>query len=95
VIQTVYHRISRTVEVRQMLANALTTAPTLEDIKGWPATVPIPQACTAYGFSRSYGYELAARGDFPAKVIKRGRVTRVVTASIVATLEAEQGFGAT
>lgn len=61
-------------------------APTLEEIKTWPATVPVPQACTAFQISKSYGYELAARGEFPARVIKRGRVTRVVTASIVAAL---------
>jgi predicted DNA-binding transcriptional regulator AlpA len=63
-------------------------APTLDDIRGWPATVHVPKASTAFGFSRSYGYELAARGEFPARLIKRGRVTRVVTASIIEALEA-------
>ncbi|HVL84699.1 MAG TPA: DNA-binding protein [Pseudonocardia sp.] len=63
-------------------------APTLADIRTWPATVDVATACSAFGISRSYGYELAGRGEFPARVIKRGRVTRVVTASIIAGLEA-------
>ncbi len=70
-------------------ANAATPAPTLDEIRAWPAAVHMTQACTAFGISRSYGYELAARNEFPARVIKRGRVTRVVTASIVAALESE------
>lgn len=69
-------------------------SPTLDEIRGWPATVDVPQACTAFGISKSHGYALAARGDFPARVIKRGRVTRVVTASIVAELEADLGGAA-
>ncbi|WP_214365633.1 DNA-binding protein [Pseudonocardia sp. H11422] len=62
-------------------------APTLDEIRAWPATVDIPRACTPFGISRSFGYELAARGEFPARVIKVGGRLRVVTASIVAALE--------
>lgn len=65
------------------------TAPTLDDIKGWPAVVDVPRACTAYGLSRSYGYELVRRGEFPAKVIEAGGRKLVVTASIVAALSSE------
>ena len=73
-----------------MLATTAASAPTLEQIKRWPATVPVPQACAAFGISKSYGYELAARGEFPARLIKRGRLIRVVTASIVAALDVDQ-----
>lgn len=79
---------------KQLLAEIRTagteiTAPTLEDIKGWPAVVDVPRACTAYGLSRSYGYELVRRGEFPAKVISAGGRILVVTASIVAALSSE------
>lgn len=61
-------------------------APTLDDIRAWPATVNIPTACSAYGLSKSYGYELAGRNEFPARTIKVGGRYRVVTASILADL---------
>jgi predicted DNA-binding transcriptional regulator AlpA len=72
-------------------AAAEVSAPTLEEVKTWPATVPVPQAGAAFGFSRSYSYELISRGEFPARVIRRGRITRVVTASIVETLDFGDG----
>lgn len=62
-------------------------APTLDDIRKWPATVDVPRACAPFGISRSFGYELVARGEFPARVIRVGNRARVVTASIVAALE--------
>ncbi|GAA2548162.1 helix-turn-helix domain-containing protein [Pseudonocardia hydrocarbonoxydans] len=63
------------------------TAPTLDEIRTWPATVDVTQACRPFGISRAFGYELVARGDFPARVITVGGRRRVVTASIVAALE--------
>ncbi|MBP2370695.1 DNA-binding protein [Pseudonocardia parietis] len=61
---------------------------TLDEIKNWGATVSVPRASLgAYGFSPSHGYELVAAGQFPARVIKAGGRLRVVTASIVASLE--------
>lgn len=64
-------------------------APTVEDIRAWPATVDVRTACTVYGISGSHGYELVRRGEFPARVIRLGRRTRVITASILATLGEE------
>lgn len=61
--------------------------PTLDEVRGWPATVDVGQACRPFGISRSYAYELVARDEFPARVIKVGGRRRVVTASIVAALE--------
>lgn len=62
--------------------------PTLDEIRSWPAAVSIALASSAYGFSRSHGYELAARGEFPAKTISAGHRLIVVTADIVRQLSA-------
>jgi len=70
------------------MATTKIPAPTLEEIKAWSATVDVPKACGPFGISRSYGYELVARGEFPAKTIKVGGRTRVITASILAVLGA-------
>lgn len=71
-------------------------APTLDEIRDWPATVPLAQACHAFDIGRSFGYELARRGEFPARVIEMGSGSRkrrvCVTASIIAALE-ETGDG--
>jgi predicted DNA-binding transcriptional regulator AlpA len=63
--------------------------PTLDEIRGWPASVTIPLACTAYGISRSHGYELVARQEFPARVIRLGERLVVVTADIIRSLSGE------
>lgn len=64
------------------------TPPTLEEIRAWPAAVSIPVACSAYGISRSHGFALAARGEFPARTIRCGARWVVVTADIVRQLSA-------
>ncbi|WP_329249493.1 helix-turn-helix domain-containing protein [Actinoallomurus sp. NBC_01490] len=64
------------------------TGPTLDEIRGWPATVDPATGGTAFGISRSHSYELIRRGEFPAKVLKVGGKNRVVTASILAALGA-------
>lgn len=68
-------------------------APTLDEIREWPATVPLAQACHAFDIGRSFGYELAKRGQFPARVIEMGSGSRkrrvCVTASIIAALEGD------
>jgi hypothetical protein len=46
-------------------------------------TLPLwPDACEPFGLGRSAGYELAARGAFPCKVLRVGRKYRVVTADL-------------
>ncbi len=65
--------------------------PTLEEIRTWPATVDPAMAGRAIGICRSNAYELVKRGEFPAKTIRVGGKTRVVTASIVAILSADAG----
>ena len=61
--------------------------PTLDDVRGWPATVSVPTACKPLGVCNSHGYALVARGEFPARVIRVGGRVRVVTASLVRLLE--------
>lgn len=61
----------------------MTTAPTVADIRGWPATVSVAQACTVFGVSESHGYDLIREGDFPVAVIRLGSRVRVVTTSIL------------
>ena len=63
-------------------------APTLEEIRQWPATVSPAEAAKAFGISRSHAYELARVGQFPARVLKVGGRSRVVTASILVALSA-------
>ncbi|MFI5793821.1 helix-turn-helix transcriptional regulator [Streptomyces sp. NPDC051677] len=73
---------------RAMRAETLSTAaPTLEDVRGWPATVDVSQAATALGCSKSHLYELIRRGECPVRVLPLGGRQRVVTASLVRLLE--------
>lgn len=62
--------------------------PTLDEIKSWAASVSIPLAAQAIGISSSHLYSLAGRDEAPCKVLKVGARYRVVTASLVALLEA-------
>lgn len=71
------------------------TGPTIDEIRGWPATVDPATGGAAFGISRSYAYELVRRGEFPAKVLKVGGKSRVVTASILAALDAERASDTT
>jgi hypothetical protein len=61
-------------------------APTLAEVKGWPATVDVPTAGSVFGLSRSHSYELIKRGEFPTKVIQVGSRYRVITDSVVCAL---------
>ncbi len=62
-------------------------APTLSEVRTWPATVDIAAAARALGVSRSHAYALVERGEFPATVLSVGRRFRVITASLIAILE--------
>lgn len=71
-----------------MRPSSTTRNATLEEIKQWPATVDPATAARALGISRSYVYELLRQDRFPIKTIKVGRKTRVLTAALIAALEA-------
>ncbi|MFE9003242.1 DNA-binding protein [Streptomyces sp. NPDC007875] len=63
------------------------TAPTLAEIRKWPATVPVPQAALALGCSKSHLHELIKRGEAPVRTIPFGRRHVVITQSLVTLLE--------
>lgn len=65
--------------------------PTLAEVRKWPATVDVETAATALGVSRSTAYEAIRCGTFPVKVIPVSRRKVVVTASLVALLEGDNG----
>lgn len=53
----------------------------------WDGTGSVEDASRALGFSRAKGYDLVHRGEFPCRVLRIGRTTRVVTASLLRVLE--------
>ncbi|MCX4884667.1 helix-turn-helix domain-containing protein [Streptomyces sp. NBC_00847] len=53
----------------------------------WNGTGSVEEASKAFGFSRAKGYDLVRQGKFPCRVLRIGRSTRVVTASLVRVLE--------
>ena len=59
---------------------------TREEILAWPPTVPLETGALAFGLPRSTAYDLAKRGEFPAKVIKAGRHPIVITSDVWAVL---------
>lgn len=64
-------------------------APTLDDVRSWPATVNVPTASKALGISASHGYALAQRSTFPVQMIKIGGAYRVITAALIQLLEGD------
>lgn len=74
-----------------MTARAAVTAPTLREVRGWPATCDPAQAALALGISRSTTYECLRRGDFPVQAVRVGGRWRVITASLVNVLEGNAG----
>jgi len=63
-------------------------APTLAQIRDWPATVDVPRAAQALGISRSTAYEWIRLGEFPVPVISVRHKHRVPTAGLVRLLSA-------
>lgn len=53
----------------------------------WDGTASVADASKALGFSRAKGYALVSRGEFPCRVLKVDRSTRVVTASLLRVLD--------
>jgi len=59
----------------------------LDEVRTWPATVDVAAAAVALGVSRAHAYECIKLGTFPARILRVGGRVRVITASIIATLE--------
>ncbi len=53
----------------------------------WGGTGSVEDASRAFGFSRAKGYDLVHRGEFPCRVLRIGRNTGVVTASLHRVLD--------
>lgn len=71
-----------------------TSAPTLDEIRKWPATVSVTEAATALGVSRAALYARIADGTTPVGVVRIGeRRVRVVTESLIARLEKRTAHG--
>lgn len=65
-------------------------APTLADIRKWPATVSVLQAAAALGCSKTYLYDRIKQGESPVKTIPVGdRRYVVITADLVRLLSGE------
>lgn len=63
-------------------------APSLAEVRKWPATVPVAQAAPALGCSKSHLYDLIGRGECPVKTLRYGKRHVVITASLIRVLEA-------
>lgn len=63
--------------------------PTLNEIRRWPPTCSVEDASRALGISRSHGYDLVTRGEFPVRVIRAGSRVLVSTAHLTRLLSAE------
>ena len=59
---------------------------TLAELLALPLMVDIATAARALGLSRSTGYELARRGEFPCRVLHVGSSYRVPTAELLRVL---------
>jgi predicted DNA-binding transcriptional regulator AlpA len=63
------------------------TAPTIDELRRWPPTVPLwPDAASALGLSRTAAYDLVRRGELPVRTLRLGRLLRVPTAELLAVL---------
>lgn len=60
--------------------------PTLADVRKWPATVPVSQAATAIGCSKSHLSDRIKRGESPVKTIPVGTRHVVITADLIRLL---------
>jgi hypothetical protein len=70
-------------------------AMTRDELLALPPAIPLETANRALGISRSNGYALAKRGQYPCRVLRLGNAYRVVTAELhtllgVAPAPAEQ-----
>lgn len=63
-------------------------APTLAEVRKYPATVSVPIAAAAIGISKSHLHDLIKRGEAPVKTLTFGRRHVVITADLIRLLEA-------
>lgn len=59
---------------------------TIRDLLALPPSVDVGTASRALGISRSHGYNLAHADEFPCRVVRAGRLFRVVTTDLLRVL---------
>ena len=64
---------------------------TLAELLALPLMVDVTTAARALGLSRSTGYELARRGEFPCRVLHVGSSYRIPTAELLRVLGIDLG----
>lgn len=65
-----------------MTARAMTTT----ELLALPVTIDLVTAGRAFGIGRSGSYDLAARGEFPCRIVRVGRALRVPRAELLRVL---------
>lgn len=68
----------------------LQKAPTLAEVRKWPATVSVADAARALGVSPSHLHTLMRNGASPVEFLPFGKTRRVITADLVAVLSGER-----
>lgn len=63
---------------------------TVSDLLNLPPTTDVETAGKAFGMGRTKAYELVRAENFPCKVVKAGRVYRVVTADLLRVLGVQE-----
>lgn len=76
-----------------MAADSTPPRPTLDEIKTWPATVPVEWAARALGVSRAHAYNCIANGVFLPRTVRTGERVVVVTGSLLHLLQKEEPAG--
>jgi excisionase family DNA binding protein len=74
-----------------MARKPLSNKMTLAELLAMPVMVDVATAARALGLSRSTGYELARRGEFPCRVLHVGSSYRVPTAELLRVLGIDLG----
>jgi excisionase family DNA binding protein len=64
---------------------------TLAELLSLPLMINVSTAARALGLSRSTGYELVRRGEFPCRVLHVGSSYRVPTAELLRVLGIDLG----
>jgi hypothetical protein len=64
---------------------------TLDEVRAWPALVPLSQAARALGIGRTTAFTRAARGELPVTVLRILGGQKVRTADLIRFLEADGG----
>lgn len=67
---------------------------TPEEVLALPVSVDLPTANRALGMGDTLGYELAAAGEYPCRVLRLGRKYRVTRASLLEALDMREAGAA-